>query len=62
MRRHVPGLHSSQQPLEGSLDGLFLVRIDKASYRWHSQKPFLALQFVVLEPVIFESQSFQGRL
>ena len=62
MRRHVPGLHSRQQPLEGSLDGLFLVLIDKASYRWHSQKPFLALQFVVLEPVIFESQSFQGRL
>ena len=62
MRRHVPGLHSRQQTFEGSLDGLFLVRIDKASYRWHSQKPFLALQFVVLEPVIFESQSFQGRL
>ena len=62
MRRHIPGLHSEQQPLKGSLDGLFLVRVDKASYRWHSQKPFLALQFVVLEPVIFESQSFQGRL
>jgi hypothetical protein len=62
MRRHIPGLHSPQQTLENSLDGLFLVRVDRASYRWHAQKPFLALQFVVLEPIIFESQSFAGRL
>jgi hypothetical protein len=41
---------------------LFLVRVDKASYRWHPQKPFLALRFVVLEPVISESQVFSGRL
>jgi hypothetical protein len=62
MRRYIPGLHSRQQTLEGNLDGLFLVRVDKASYRWHAQKPFLALQFVILEPVVYESQSFAGRL
>ena len=62
MRRHIPGLHSRQQTLESNLDGLFLVRVDKAFYRWHAQKPFLALQFAVLEPVIFDSQSFAGRL
>ncbi len=62
MRRHIPGIHSKGQALEGGLDGLFLVRIDKASYRLHPQKPFLALQFSVLEPVTFESQSFDGRL
>jgi hypothetical protein len=62
MRRHIPGLHSQQQIVESNLDGLFLVRIDKASYRWHPQKPFLALRFVVLEPVISESQFFSGRL
>ena len=58
MSRHIPGLHSRGQTLEG----LFLVRIDKASYRLHPQKPFLALQFAVLEPIFFESQSFDGRL
>ncbi len=58
MSRHIPGLHSRGQTLEG----LFLVRIDKASYQLHPQKPFLALQFAVLEPVAFESQSFQARL
>ena len=62
MRRHIPGLHSEQQSPEGNLDGLFLVRVDKASYRWHPQKPFLVLNFVVLEPVAFESQSFPARL
>ncbi len=62
MRRHIPGLHSEQQTLESHLDGLFLVRVDQASYRWHPQKPFLLLQFVVLEPAFFEARSFSGRL
>jgi hypothetical protein len=62
MRRHIPGLHSKQQDLESNLDGLFLVRVERASYRCHRQKPFLALQFVVLEPKSFESRSFCGRL
>ena len=62
MKRHLPGLHSRQQTVESNLDGLFLVRVDKASYRWHPQKPFLVLQFSVLEPQLFESRSFSGRL
>ena len=62
MRRHVPGLHSNRPSVDINLDGLFLVRVDKASYRWHPQKPFLVLRFVVLEPRLSESQSFSGRL
>ena len=62
MRRHIPGLHSEQPSVDINLDGLFLVRVDKASYRWHPQKPFLVLRFVVLEPSPAESQSFSGRL
>lgn len=62
MRRHIPGLHSRQQDPESELDGLFLVRVAKASYRWHPQKPFLELGFFVLEPKAFEARSFSGRL
>jgi hypothetical protein len=62
MRRQIPGLRSSQQNFESNLDGLFLVRVDRASYRWHPKKPFLVLRFVVLEPQSFESRSFSGRL
>jgi hypothetical protein len=61
MRRHIPGLHSKRS-VDVNLDGLFLVCVDKASYRWHPQKPFLVLRFVVLEPRLSESQSFSGRL
>ena len=60
MKRHVPGLH--QQKDESPLVGSFLVRVAKVSYRWHLQKPFLAIQFAVLEPKAHESRSFSGRL
>jgi hypothetical protein len=62
MRRHIPGLHSNQLDPEGSLDGLFLVRVESAAYRWHRQKPFLELRFIVLEPKTIDSRSFSGRL
>ena len=62
MKRHIPGLHSRQQDRDSLLEGLFLVRVDAASYRWHPQKPFLALRFVVLEPNLLVSRSFSARL
>jgi hypothetical protein len=62
MRRHIPGLHSGHSDLVSNLDGLFLVRIERASYRWHPQKPFLSLRFRILEPASFEALSFCGRL
>jgi len=62
MRRHVPGLHAGDQNRESQLHGLFLVRVDAASYRWHPQKPFFTLRFVVLEPESFATRSFSGRL
>ena len=48
MRRHIPGLHSGQEDPESSLDGLFLVRVEKAAYRGHGQKPFLEVCFAIL--------------
>ena len=62
MRRYIPGLHSGQQDLVSNLDGLFLVRVERASYRWHPQKPFFALRFAILEPTSHEALSFSGRL
>jgi hypothetical protein len=50
-------------PLRSSLlDGLFLVRVNGASYRWHPQKPFLSLRFSVLEPESLAGRSITGRL
>jgi hypothetical protein len=62
MKRHVPGLHAGQLDSERPLEGLFLVRVDWASYRWHPHRPFLAIRLLVLEPKSFERRSFSGRL
>jgi len=62
MRRLIPGLHSQHLASTTHLDGIFLVRVERASYRWHSQKPFLALFFSILEPASHEALSFSGRL
>lgn len=62
MRRQIPGLHSRQRGIENEIEGLFLARVEKASYRWHPHKPFLEIRFVVLEPKSSETRSFFGRL
>ena len=62
MRRHIPGLRARGQKDDSQLQGLFLVRVDGASYRWHSKKPFLTFRFVIEEPKPFAKQFFSGRL
>jgi len=60
MKRRIPGLHATQES-ETPLEGMFLVRVEWASYRWHAQKPFLSVRFVVLEPNSLDRRSFSGR-
>jgi hypothetical protein len=62
MRRLIPGLHSQHPASSTNLDGIFLVRVERASYRWHPQKPFLSLLFSIIEPASHEALSFSGRL
>jgi hypothetical protein len=62
MKRQIPGLHFNQHGVENKLEGLFLVRVDRARYQWHPQKPFVELRFAILEPKSFKSRLFSGRL
>ena len=62
MKRHIPGLHQQAQSSDDHLEGLFLVRVERAFYRWHPQKPFFALRLVVLEPKEHTGQAISGRL
>ena len=62
MKRHIPGLHARQQNPDTLLEGLFLVRVESASYRWHPHKPFLSVRFAVLEPESFAGRPLSGRL
>jgi hypothetical protein len=52
----------SASPIEGLPDGLFLVRIERAQYRWHTQKPYFAFVFSVLEPKALAGNRFSSRL
>ena len=62
MRRQIPGLHSRYLQPESYLEGLFLVRVERASHRWHPQKPFVELRLVILEPNSVQGRSFISRL
>jgi hypothetical protein len=63
MRRRIPGLHDAAQNCDScQLDGLFLVRVERAFYRWHPRKPFFVICFSVLEPKQDADQTFSGRL
>jgi hypothetical protein len=61
MKRRVVGLQENDA---GSSipDGIFLVRVQKAEYRWHPQKPFYVLRLSVLEPMDLMARTISGRL
>jgi hypothetical protein len=63
MKRRFQGLSETARASADQLpDGVFLVRVDRAQYRWHAQKPFYILRLVVLEPSDFAGCSISGRL
>jgi hypothetical protein len=62
MIRKLPGLHASTIELAHDLNGFFLAQVEYAAYRWHAQKPFLAVRFGILEPEASLNRSFSGRI
>jgi hypothetical protein len=63
MKRQVPGLADASRDNRAEIpDGVFLVRVDTAHYRWHVQKPFYVLRLFILEPKDHLGQSIVGRL
>ena len=62
MKRYVPGLHGARQNADTDLEGLFLVRVERAFYRWHPLKPFFTLCLSVLEPKEYAGRTISGRL
>jgi hypothetical protein len=63
MKRRFQGLHQADRSAASDVpDGLFLVRVQRAQYRWHAQKPFYLLRFSVLEPQQVEGKTLAGRV
>ena len=63
MKRRIQGLVDTGPPTSDQVpDGVFLVRVEKAQYRWHVQKPFYLLRLSVLEPQEFAGRTISGRV
>jgi hypothetical protein len=62
MKRRFEGLHQGDQAGDELPDGLFLVRVNRAQYRWHAQKPYYSIRFNVLEPKQYVGRSIPGRV
>jgi len=61
MKRRFAGLQETASTKQVT-DGIFLVRVDKAEYRWHAQKPFYILRLSILEPQEIAGRTVSGRL
>jgi hypothetical protein len=63
MKRQLPGLADVARDSRPELpDGIYLVRVDRAQFRWHAQKPFYVLRLSVVEPDRFAGYPIVGRL
>src|ERR1700680_3453281 len=62
MKRHIPGLHCGQHQSDNTLEGIFLVRVDRVFYRWRVERPFCVLRLHILEPIEHQGRSLNGRL
>ena len=63
MRRYFESLRPGDVSAIHSVpDGLFLVRVDRAQFRWHKQKHYYEVRFAVLEPKHLSGCAITGRL
>ncbi len=63
MKRQFPGLAETARDSRPEIpDGIFLVRVIGAQFRWHAHKPFYLLRLSVLEPCARAGQPIVGRL
>jgi hypothetical protein len=51
MRRYFESLRPADvSAIHSVRDGIFLVRVDRARYHWHKQKPYYEIRLAVLKP------------
>ena len=63
MKHQVPGLAETARDSGREIpDGVFLVRVDGAQFRWHAHKPLYILRLSVLEPRALTGQLIVGWL
>jgi hypothetical protein len=62
MKRQIPGIGAAAQSEGNVPDGVYLVCVDRARYRWHAQKPFYLLRLFILEPHELAGRMISGGL
>lgn len=63
MKRKVPGLAETAHDSRPAIpDGVYLVLVAGAQFRWHLSKPFYVLHLSVIEPLVLAGHPIVGRL
>jgi hypothetical protein len=63
MKRQITGLNAADRCAADQVpDGIFLVRVQRVSYRRQAQKPYYSVSMVVLEPHRFVQHAISSRL
>jgi hypothetical protein len=63
MKRQFPGLsQANASRTDPAVEGLFLVRVERAQYCWHANKPYYIFRFAVLASTDLSGHSITGRL
>ena len=63
MKRQISGLHAADRGTSDQVpDGVFLVRVQKTSFRRQEQKPYYTLSMIILEPRRFAGHVISSRL
>ncbi len=63
MKRQITGLHAADRCANDQIpDGLFLVRVAKATFRRQPQKPYYTISLAILEPQRFRDHVISSRL
>jgi hypothetical protein len=63
MKRQLPGLAETARDSRPEIpDGVYLVRVDRAQFRWHAHKPFYVLRLSIVEPETLAGLPIVGRL
>ena len=61
MKRRFAGLQETDSA-SSIPDGIYLVQVQKAEYRWHAQNPFYILRLFVLDPRTGRAKHFRSTL
>jgi|SRR5437588_6449246 len=63
MKRRIAGLHEAALSAADEIrNGVFLVRVERAQYRWQAQNPYYLLRCRVVEPCQLAGRAITGRL